>query len=58
MVTVVSGADQGGRVCPDLGEDLRGCGSGSHALRVGDVGNDTAHREGFLEDSATGWSEG
>ena len=43
----VLGADQGGSICPDLGEDLRGGGSGGHALRVVDVGYDTAHREGF-----------
>ena len=43
----VSGAEQGGSGCPDLGEDLRDGGSGGHALRVGDVGNDTTHWEGF-----------
>ena len=41
----VSGAEQGGRRCLNLGEDLCGGGSGGHALRVGDVGHDTVHRE-------------
>ena len=43
----VSGADQGVRRCPDLREDLRGGGSGSHSLRVGYVGNDTTHWDSF-----------
>ena len=47
MGPAVSGADQGGSGCPDLREDLRGGGSGGHALRVENVGNDTTHPEGF-----------
>ena len=47
MGAAVLGAEQGGSGCLDLGEDLRGGGSGGHALRVGDMGKDTAHREGF-----------
>ena len=47
MGAAVSGADQGGSGCPDLGEDLHGGGSGDYALQVVDVDNDTAHREGF-----------
>ena len=39
------GVDQGGCVCPDLGENLREGGSGGHAVLVGDVGDDTAHWE-------------
>ena len=31
----------------DLGIDLLGSGPVSHALRVGDVGNDTRHQEFF-----------
>ena len=54
----VSGAGQVGSVCPDLGGYLRGGGSGGHALRVGDVGNDTAHREGFGRISPQGGLQG
>ena len=46
MGAAVLGAEQGGRGCLDLGEDLRGGGSGGHALRVGDVGIDTVYQEG------------
>ena len=40
-------AEQGRTRCPELREDLRGGGSGVHALRVGDVGNEIAHWEIF-----------
>ena len=43
----ISVADQGGIRCPDFGKYLRGGGSGVHALRVVDVGNDTKLWEGF-----------
>ena len=45
MGTAVLDIEQGGSGCPDLREDLRGSGLGDHALRVGDVGHDTEHRE-------------
>ena len=41
------GDEQGGIGFPELGEDLRGSGSGGHALQVGYGSNDNAHREGF-----------
>ena len=41
------GPDQGGSGCPDIGEDLHGGGSSGHALRVGDMSNETAHQEVF-----------
>ena len=47
MGASISGADQRGNGCLELGEYLCGSGSGDHALWVGDVGNDTAHREGL-----------
>ena len=53
-----SGAESGGKICPDLGEDLCSGGSGSHAVQVGDVVNDTTHLGGFGVDSATGWPVG
>ena len=47
MGAAVSDADQEGIRCPDLGEDLRGGGSGGHSLQVRDMSNDTAHWEVF-----------
>ena len=47
MVVSESSVDQEGCGCPDLGPDLFGSGSVNHALRVGDVGYDTTHWEGF-----------
>ena len=45
MGAAVSGAEQGGRRCPDLREDFSGIGLGGHDIWVGDVGYDTAYRE-------------
>ena len=47
MGVAILGAEQGGSRFPDLGEDRRAGGSGIHVIQVGDVGNDTAHWEGF-----------
>ena len=47
MGTDVLGANKGGSRCPELGEDLRGVGSGGNDLQVVDVGNYMAHWEGF-----------
>ena len=41
----VQGAKQGGRRCPDLGDILRGGGSGDSIVYVGDVGVDTVYWE-------------
>ena len=39
----VAGADQVGSGCLDLGDDLRGGGSGGSSLRFGYVSHDTMH---------------
>ena len=41
------GAEQGGCGCPYLGPDLLGGGPVGHAVRVGDVGDDSPHWESF-----------
>ena len=43
----VQGVEQVGCVCPDLGGGLYGSGSGGYFVWVGDMGDDTAHWEGF-----------
>ena len=43
----VLAAEQGGSRCLYLGQYLHGGGSGVHAIRVRDVGNETLHWEGF-----------
>ena len=45
MGAAVQGVEQGGRGCPDLGDNLRGSGSGGSIVWVGYVGSDTAHWE-------------
>ena len=69
MGTDVSGDEQGGSGSMDLREDLRGGSSGGYALRVVDLGNDTADwkgvgripQQGFLQadrktsSESTGW---
>ena len=47
MGAVDFGVDQGGCICPDLGTDLVGSVSVVQDLRIGDVGHDTRHWEGF-----------
>ena len=42
----VYGVDQVGCRCPDLGGNVRGGGSGGHAVQLGDVVDDTMHWEG------------
>ena len=41
------GVEQGGCGCPDIGPDLLGGGSVSHAVWVGDVGHEILCWEGF-----------
>ena len=41
----VYGVDQGGCGCPDLKENLRGSGSDSNTIRVGDMSDGTAYWE-------------
>ena len=41
-----TGIDQGGGGCPDLGPYILGGGSVSPVVRVRDMGDDAAHREG------------
>ena len=55
MGAAVLGAEQGVIRRPDLGEDLRCSGSFVHALRVGDVGNDTTHRFYFEWNTPQGY---
>ena len=43
MGAAVQGVEQVGCGCPDLGENLRGGGSGGHNVRVGDLGDDIAY---------------
>ena len=47
MGAAVEGVEQGGHICPDLAENLRGGGSGGYIVWVGDVGADTAHWEAY-----------
>ena len=47
MGEAVYGVGEGGCGCPDLGPDILGGGAGSQDLRVGEMGNDTVHWEGF-----------
>ena len=47
MGASVQGVNQGGCICPDLGENLHGGVSGGPNVWVRDVGDDTAHWEGL-----------
>ena len=47
MGTAVKGVDQEGCGCLELRENLCSGGSDGPAVRVGDVGDDTTHWEGF-----------
>ena len=40
------GIDQGGGRCPDLGPDILSVSAIDPAVRIRDVGDNTAHREG------------
>ena len=46
MGTTVQGVGKGGQGCPELGNNLRGGGTGGPAVWVGDVGDDTENWEG------------
>ena len=41
------GVEKGGRVFPELGNNIRGSGTGVPSVWVGYVGDDTTHREVF-----------
>ena len=45
MVETVQGIGKVGRVCPDLGNNLRGGGTGDPDVWVRDVGDETIHWE-------------